>query len=197
MTKSFEAPRKFARVAAPLLAALAMTALPAGAQASADSVDASAIFTKGGLAITAPASTVSFGNTQLDGSAAYNLSGDVADWNVNDASGDLTGWSVSVEASEPTALDTGTPIAGAVMTMKTPVPNGVGPAPSVPAGDNGFVRVNATGGVAMVNALQNQGVGDWDLQQAGTGDLKLVMPYNTRGVQYDSTITFTTAPSII
>jgi hypothetical protein len=199
MIKSVDASKKLARVAVPFLAAAAVTAalLPAGAQANADSVGASAVFTKGDLIVTAPTSAVSFGNTQLDGRASYDLSGDVGDWLVNDASGDLSGWSVTVEASEPTAADTGTPATGAVMTMKAPATSGVGPAPAPAPGDvNGFSRLNTAGGAALVNATPGKGVGQWQLRQTGGGDLKLVMPYDTRGVQYDSTITFTTAPAI-
>jgi hypothetical protein len=200
MIKSLAAPKKLVRAAAPLLAAAAATAaiLPAGAHANDSSVGASATFTKGDLIVTAPTSAVSFGNTQLDGRASYDLSGDVGDWLVNDASGDLSGWSVTVEATEPTAADNGVPATGAVMTMKAPSTSGVGPAPTPAPGDvNGFSRLNDAGGAALVNAPAGAGVGQWQLRQTGVGDLKLVMPYDTRGVQYDSTITFTTAPAII
>lgn len=183
-----------------VLMAVAMGAgiVPAAAQAAPkDTVGASATFKGGELTVHAPSSAVSFGETTLDGSGSYQLAGDIGDWSITDARGQRAAWTVTVSATDPTAADNGEVATDAVMTMKVPVAQGKGLAPTL-ATDNadGFVRVNTPGGVPMVEAAAGRGIGKWDLLQAGQGDLKLVMPFDTRAVQYDSTITFTTSQAL-
>jgi hypothetical protein len=197
MHKSNRSSRRAVRsFAAPLVAAIAIAGgLAPAAHAAVDSVGASATFTQGTLGVEAPESAVSFGNTQLDGRASYDLSGDVGNWRITDATGSLAGWTVTVEASEPTSASGAA--TGAVMTMKTPTAEGVGQAPNVAAGDAaGFIRLNTAGGAQVADAAAGKGVGAWDMLQSGGDDLKLVMPYNTRAEQYDSTITFTAAQGL-
>jgi hypothetical protein len=199
MTISIAESRRVTRLAAPVLAALAVAvaALPSGAQAASDTVGASASFTKGALSVVAPVSSVSFGSTQLDGRASYDLAGDIGDWKVTDATGDQRGWNVTVQATDPTAADNGIAAVNAVMRIKVPTATGQGTAPDVAAGDvNGLVRLNTPGGSRVVNATASQGIGEWQLHQDGIGDLELAMPFDTRAVQYDSTIMFTSAQNL-
>jgi hypothetical protein len=198
MSKSNRRTRRVS--AAPLVAAfaVAIAMAPAAAQAAPkDTVGASAKFKPGALTVKAPTSAVSFAETQLDGSESYELVGDIGDWNIVDARGGRAPWTVTVSATDPTAADNGETAADAVMTMKVPVAKGRGAAPTLATGDaDGFVRLNTAGGVPMVEAAAGGGIGKWDLQQAGAGDLKLVMPFDTRAVQYDSTLTFTTSQAL-
>jgi hypothetical protein len=181
-----------------VVAALAIAALaPAGAQAAESSVGASATFTDGGLSVTAPATHVNFGSTRLDGGASYSLVGDIGNWNINDATGSLAGWTASASASFPKAADTGEQLDTAVMSMHVPGAIGNGAAPDIASGDqNGMVQLTGQMGTPLVTAQPNKGVGAWDMTQTGTGDVRLVMPFNTRAVQYDSTITFTIAQGL-
>jgi hypothetical protein len=182
-----------------VVAALAMAALaPAGAQAATESsVGASANFTGGALSITAPQAAVNFGNTNLDGRASYNVVGGIGDWKINDATGTLAGWTASASASFPKAADTGAELDTASMSMRVPGAIGSGPAPTIATGDvDGMVGLTGQMGTPLVTAAPGKGVGAWDLTQTESGDMRLVMPYNTRAVQYDSTITFTIAQGI-
>jgi hypothetical protein len=192
--------RGVVRTTAPLLAAFvaAVAIVPAAAQAAAtETVGASAAFKAGALTIKAPNSAVSFGEVQLDGRDSYELAGDIGDWRITDARGLRAAWTVSVSATNPTAADDGEAATDAVMTMKVPAAQGKGAAPALATGDaNGFVRLNTPGGTPLVQAAAGQGIGKWDMVQTGAGDLKLVMPFDTRAVQYDSTITFTIAQAL-
>jgi hypothetical protein len=180
-----------------LIAAVAIAALaPAGAQAASSSVDASALFTRGGLTVTAPTTAVSFGSTVLDGRASYDLNGDIGDWGVNDATGDLAGWTTTASASSPKGPD-GVAMTDAVMAMHVPTATGNGAAPTIATGDaDGFVQLTGAGN-QVLSAASDKGIGAWQLAQAGPDDIRLVMPYNTRAVKYDSTITFTIAQSVV
>jgi hypothetical protein len=184
----------------PLLTVLAVgvAMAPATAQAApTDSLGASVTFKPGALAVKAPASAVSFGDIELDGGESYDLSGDVGDWRITDARGQRRAWTLTVSATDPIAADNGEAATDAVMTMKVPTAQGKGAAPTVATGDaGGFVRLNTAGGSALVAAAQGQGIGKWNMLESGAGDLKLVMPFDTRAVQYDSTITFTAAQAL-
>jgi hypothetical protein len=59
-----------------------------------------------------------------------------------------------------------------------------------------MVELTGQMGTPLVTAAAEKGVGAWDMTQTETGDMRLVMPYNTRAVQYDSTITFTIAQGV-
>lgn len=181
-----------------VIAALAIAALaPASAQA-ADSVGASATFNAGPLTVTAPATSVSFGDTVLDGRASYDLQGDIGNWNVNDSTGALSGWGVGAQASDPAPSDGKPAVTDAVMSMHVPTGvTGTGPAPTISTGDaNGFVQLSGAGS-KLLDAVQDTGVGSWDVAQDGGQDIRLVMPYNTRAVRYDSTLTFTVGQKMI
>jgi hypothetical protein len=184
----------------PLLTALAVSVAmaPAAAQAAPkDSVGASATFKAGALTVKAPATAVSFGDIELDGRESYDLAGDVGDWRITDARGQRAAWTVTVSATDPIAADNGEAATDAVMTMKVPTAQGKGKAPTLATGEaDGFVPLNTAGGTSMVQAAAGQGIGKWNMLQSGAGDLKLVMPFDTRAVQYDSTITFTTAEGL-
>jgi hypothetical protein len=165
--------------------------------ASSDSVSASATFKAGPLSVTAPKSAVSFADLELDGRESYDLVGDIGDWRTTDARGQRAGWTVTVSATDPIASDNGEAAVDAVMTMHVPTAQGKGSAPAVAPGDaDGFVRLNIAGGTPVIQAAAGQGIGKWDMPQAGTGDLRLVMPFDTRAVRYDSTVTFTVAPAL-
>jgi hypothetical protein len=165
--------------------------------ASSDSVSASATFKAGPLSVTAPKSAVSFADLELDGRESYDLVGDIGDWRTTDARGQRAGWTVTVSATDPIASDNGEAAVDAVMTMHVPTAQGKGSAPAVAPGDaDGFVRLNIAGGTPVIQAAVGQGIGKWDMPQAGTGDLRLVMPFDTRAVRYDSTVTFTVAPAL-
>jgi hypothetical protein len=185
-----------------IVAALAIAALaPAGAQAAApppasEDLGASALFTAGGLTVAAPDAAVSFGSTPLDGRASYDLKGDIGDWQITDATGDLKGWTSSVRATNPRALDTGAESADAVMSMHVPTATGNGDGPTMAPGDvDGFVSL-AGEGTEVANATIEQGVGKWQMAQSGGDDIRLIMPFDTRPTQYDSTVTFTVAQGL-
>jgi hypothetical protein len=201
MRKSNRRRRGAVRTAtSPLIAAMAvgLAMAPAAAHAAPnDTVGASATFKAGALTIKAPTSAVAFGETELDGRESYDLAGDIGDWKITDARGQRGAWTITLSATDPTAADNAEAATAAVMTMKVPTAQGKGTAPTLATGDaDGFVRLNTAGGTPVVQAAAGQGIGKWDMLQSGVGDLKLVMPFDTRAVQYDSTITFTTAPAL-
>jgi hypothetical protein len=200
MSESNRRNRGIVHKAVPLLAAFAASVAigPAAAHAAAkDSMGASAKFKAGVLSVKAPTSAVSFAEVTLDGRESYDLAGDVGDWTITNARGQRAAWTVTVSATDPTAADTGEAATAAVMTMKLPTAQGKGTPPTLATGDaDGFVRLNTAGGTPVVQAGAGQGIGKWDLLEPGADDLKLVMPFDTRAVQYDSTITFTTAQAL-
>jgi hypothetical protein len=124
------------------------------------------------------------------------------DWSVIDDSSAPGRGQVTVSASAPVAADTHLPIDRSVMRMRVPDPVGSGPAPEVLADSDGFVTVVGTGAatgadgviVARSNAAGSPGI--WQMQQPAEHDLTLSMPYDTRAVRYDTTLTFTVSPAL-
>jgi hypothetical protein len=150
--------------------------------------------------VQAPAGTVVFPQTKLDGRTSYELRGDIGDWTVTDGSAGAQGWQVAVHATSAIAADTGLGLAGSRVRMRVPVPQGQATAPSIAAGGaDGFVALNgdsATGALIMARSAPAGSPGTWRMTQHGTDDLALSLPYDTRAVRYDTTITFTVSPGL-
>jgi hypothetical protein len=126
----------------------------------------------------------------------------VGAWSVTDATGSNAGYSVTVAATAPTVNGL-TTLAGtggsitltpATATAATGNPPSIGP---VPASAQTLSPTPATPATATIeNSRRGTGQGEWDFNadSGATKSLTVVIPGDASAGDYESTLTFTTAP---
>lgn len=141
-----------------------------------------------------------FAAVEITGIAPVASQASMGAWSV-DATGVLTGWHVTVGATQFRAAD-GSTLPLRSMTLRGPtVSAGSGQLPatypvtlvtrSAPVPID--LSADGSGTVGFVNALSGTGSGIWNFGQ-GSADLEISVPVGAKAGAYTSTITFTLSP---
>jgi hypothetical protein len=192
---------RVSRVIAGLVVASAFAAAPVAAQAA--TTQAQGLLTGGALTNSAP--SIAPLDTALTG-VTQTVNAGVGGWNVTDATGSNSGYTLTVASSAPTdntaadglgtALNAGT---GGSMTLTptTATATAGNPAPTGPVDGSGTTTsltpvLVSSGGATVANAAVSTGQGSWDF--AAAGNLAVVIPGDASAGYYTSTLTYTSAP---
>jgi hypothetical protein len=193
---------RLTRAAVGLAAVSAFALAPMAAQAAAPTTQAQGDLTGGALTNTAP--SIASLSTTLTG-ATQTVNAAVGAWNVTDATGGNTGYTVTVGSSAPTdntaADGSGTslsPGTGGSMTLTPTAATAAAgnPAPTGPVDGAGTSTsltpvLISSGALTVANAVLATGQGEWDF--AAAGNLAVVIPGDASAGYYTSTLTYTSA----